>query len=696
MTDWKAAASLYAEMLECRVFPKLPGRKYLREGTREASHVPSVAHWRETDGIGAVLPATGLLVIDCDDAGLAHAFKLSPEDMQATFCTSSRPGRWHLWYRVPANMYPPMRKTGGIDLLTEGVVILPPSEHPDTGKQYVEVGSNDIADASDETLLTIERLLRWHSLSRKCAPILSQGSRNKSMHNSLIHAVREGLLEPGEDHEAVLTAVGLYWNDRYSLKKRLKGAEVWQIVENVLRSKAYAQRPTTHSSVFDLSDYPPPLDVFAMSPAMTEIFDYASAQRVAPWALLGSLLVRASCLIDWRYRIHTGAKTPKPPQLYAVLTANSGDSKTEGMTQARSLMPVPPSAREPYGEFIEVGNKQLQFTPERIPGSAQGVFAVIQGVLRGSKEVSAPNAFTIEADQSKLQSYYQRNYLAQFTEGYDFQQVATRAGSTFMSAVRAMWFSELVGSDIRGETLSIAAEQYLFGLLVSGDWELMHFLLDEESFLRGTAQRFLFFWCTEVEVGERSERPEYDLERYWPTEEWVEKHKLIGPTRMLKVKNAKLVDDFHVWKRAPQESKRSDYWESINHGNHTLMLLLKTAVAVAVIHQRKELRVTKLDLKIAEEVLRESRRVRSGVMRMRQQQYAAQREERREDAKSKAKASREGALDADAEREQRLEEECVLKAQGRTHNQVRGLGCVKELARMRSVSPSKIARDLLT
>jgi hypothetical protein len=89
--------------------------------------------------IGAVIPTT-LLVLDCDprNGGSFEGLQAVLGELPPTLtCVSGRgDGGFHAYYLRPGGSLSSTRLPAGIDLKTNGFMIVPPSIHPATGRPY--------------------------------------------------------------------------------------------------------------------------------------------------------------------------------------------------------------------------------------------------------------------------------------------------------------------------------------------------------------------------------------------------------------------------------------------------------------------------------------------------------------------------------------------------------------------------------
>ena len=127
-------------------FPAIPWEPYKGRPPRP-DELTSWFAGDGADGICAVLDGTGFAVLDLDMSGDAARRLLTDAgvdipDLVPRVITGS--GREHLWFRTNRTVGRHIRllsretddTTAAIDVLGEGIVVLPPSVHPDTGQPY--------------------------------------------------------------------------------------------------------------------------------------------------------------------------------------------------------------------------------------------------------------------------------------------------------------------------------------------------------------------------------------------------------------------------------------------------------------------------------------------------------------------------------------------------------------------------------
>ena len=216
-----------------KVLPKRTGAKCptspweaLQAGAQTGAQVESLfAKTDGADGVCAVLDGTRFAVIDLDGSP-GHAHRLLTDagihipDLCPRVITGS--GREHLWFRTPHPVGRHIKllsrdttddTSAAIDVLGSGIVILPPSVHPDTGRVYT--WSPPFLDPAQVPVLParvrelIEESQRPTQL--RLAPVddsISQGERERTLTSMLGAARRRGA------HERELRALAEAANQR--------------------------------------------------------------------------------------------------------------------------------------------------------------------------------------------------------------------------------------------------------------------------------------------------------------------------------------------------------------------------------------------------------------------------------------------------------------------------------------------------
>jgi hypothetical protein len=151
-SDLGAAALAYAER-GWHVFPLKAGRKEpdTPHGHLDATSDPALirAWWAATPnaGIGLALKASGLAAIDCDprnggdETYVEIANRVGELNGAPTSLTGG--GGWHRLYQAPEGVT--LHGRGGIDVKTDGYIVVPPSVHP-SGRAYAWEVSEHLED----------------------------------------------------------------------------------------------------------------------------------------------------------------------------------------------------------------------------------------------------------------------------------------------------------------------------------------------------------------------------------------------------------------------------------------------------------------------------------------------------------------------------------------------------------------------
>lgn len=152
------AALYYAEQ-GIKVFPlahknaPVPSNGF-HDGTTNAG---IITDWwsREQWLIGGVIPAN-IVIVDTDVADAELAMKAFGWELPATLTAKSRRGS-HRWYRTPTSISRKINVMHGVDVLTNGYVILPPSKHTEGNYKWVGEFDKDAISDAPEWLLAHEK-----------------------------------------------------------------------------------------------------------------------------------------------------------------------------------------------------------------------------------------------------------------------------------------------------------------------------------------------------------------------------------------------------------------------------------------------------------------------------------------------------------------------------------------------------------
>lgn len=154
------------------------------------------------------------LVLDIDprNGGSIEAIELAAGPLPQTLTSWSGRGDGgrHLWFLRPYGELTSTRLAAGIDLKTNGYLILPPSLHPATGKPYTwEVREPAPVPLRLRELLRPLRMLRTYKGAGKGgngAPLvrlvagLKDGERNRGLFWAASRAVEDGILDAITDN----------------------------------------------------------------------------------------------------------------------------------------------------------------------------------------------------------------------------------------------------------------------------------------------------------------------------------------------------------------------------------------------------------------------------------------------------------------------------------------------------------------
>lgn len=157
MTTLDAALD-YAENYGWSVFPlngKQPATRHgFKDATTDTATITGwfqVRHGVEPYNIGVAIPE-GMWVLDVDPRnGGMESFEKIQHLLPKTLTTRTGSGGGHLWFSGDPSSLPKMK---GIDIKVggKGYVVVPPSVHPETGKEYVWSRKEFVADYSGQNL----------------------------------------------------------------------------------------------------------------------------------------------------------------------------------------------------------------------------------------------------------------------------------------------------------------------------------------------------------------------------------------------------------------------------------------------------------------------------------------------------------------------------------------------------------------
>lgn len=119
------------------------GKRPIGKGWEQSQPDPDPDHaaglwktWGERWNMGVVLGPSGLAVVEFDtDEGGRKLIQLLDGELPATPIVTTGSGKLHLYFRDPGGLE--KRARDGLELRVGAhVMVLPPSDHPDTGKPY--------------------------------------------------------------------------------------------------------------------------------------------------------------------------------------------------------------------------------------------------------------------------------------------------------------------------------------------------------------------------------------------------------------------------------------------------------------------------------------------------------------------------------------------------------------------------------
>jgi len=366
------------------------GAEFHFNGPEVVESAEDIALWANRWQVGfACSWRTGLIAIDVDDPAEFDDWELSHIVPDTVRVATGREGGYHLYLdcrslraSVPVEEWPRQGDIPGGTLKTNGFVGAPGSRHP-SGRLYRVISSR--RELARGSLELIRSLAEYRSRRTPSALAASPGYIGDLMARTL--AARSG-----EQHEAVLMLLNAL--EREASREAINGAFLPFLAKAL---PAYDERdPWTIEGLQELLGSSQTVvttaeeerllaDIAAMTPhlagedgeewfwnsreELTTIRQWAQAQRVAPWALLGEVLAEIVARVPPNYALPDIIVGPGTLNMLLAITGDSGAGKGGAAAVARMALDIEEPKASADGREI---NPFMR--PDRIPvGSGEGL-----------------------------------------------------------------------------------------------------------------------------------------------------------------------------------------------------------------------------------------------------------------------------------------------------------------------------------
>jgi hypothetical protein len=332
---------------------------------------------------------TGLITIDVDDPAEFDDWELSHYVPDTVRVATGREGGYHLYLdcrhlrsAVPVESWPRQGDIPGGTLKTNGFVGAPGSRHPSGQLYRVTSVRREVARGS----LELARLLAEYRAQRAPSALeTTPGYLGDLWRRTL--AAREG-----EQHEAVLMLLN-------ALEREMSREAITGLVFPFLVKALPAYNPrdpwtldgllellgSTQTTVTTAEEERLLRDIAHMTPhiageegedwfwnsreELTTIRQWAQAQRVGPWALLGEIIAEVVARVPPNYALPDIVVGPGTLNMLLAITGDSGAGKGGAAAVARMALDIDEPKASADGREINPFMK-----PERIPvGSGEGL-----------------------------------------------------------------------------------------------------------------------------------------------------------------------------------------------------------------------------------------------------------------------------------------------------------------------------------
>ncbi len=378
----------------------------------------------------------------------------------------------------------------------------------------------------------------------------------------------------------------------------------------VAQTPKWEQSPRRSFDVFDRTDY------------LRDLRQYAESVGLNPFALLAACMARASMSVSWQVRLYSEQRAKSAqPGLYTAIFGPSSAGKSQAVEATDDLMEYPRQVLYPYaGELASKPGKdagenrrsQVTFTPT----SGQGISSFLEGVH--DRETDNPKREirkTSKRRMYKLQSAYTYNAMIHFDEVDRF--TASRAYTdTLCSDLK----SAFMGGQLSSHASQVDRRRmvrkgfYTLSAAICGTDDHMIAVWNETSGLR---QRILFMDARRSSRADIPDRPQMEKVKFdrWHTPSVLRKHcdhVRVGDHHEYRVREhgklGKLEHQMVLAGTLEEGQEPPDFCRDFYIGGHTLIVLRKVAFALSLLHQRPKMRISRQDIDIGIEVLKESKR----------------------------------------------------------------------------------------
>ena len=431
---------------------------------------------------------TGLIALDVDDPVAFLEWDIEfPETLTVS---SGRMGGYHLYldFRhlravVPHSEWPVQGDIPGGTLKSAGFTGAPGSAHPN-GKLYRVVSGPVVAKGSLSLLRALasyraKREQRVHGIGATgyvgelLTKALAAGPDNPDLDNQSQHPAIRNLVNALEKEASVEAITGAVFPLLLRQLRSYNERDPW--TENGLRDMLGSQQNVVASAeeerlLAEIAVMEPQLDgeegedwFWNSRPDLTRIRQWAQAQVVSPWAVLGEVVAEVIARIPPTFvlpRIVGGYGTLN---MLLALTGGSGDGKGGASAVARMAL----SVDEPELEMMR---------PSRIPvGSGEGLAKNYAFRANGIQQTIAYTAISTAYEVDNLNA------------------LVTRSSETITAQLRQFYSGEQLGFGYSNPASRIIIEPFTYrGVLIAGvQPERSGVIVNDHA--SGFAQRWMFF-----------------------------------------------------------------------------------------------------------------------------------------------------------------------------------------------------------